>query len=97
MGEAEPADKWDSGASMVRLTRLNHAPIVLNSDLIEHIDITPDTVISMTTGQVFRVLETAEEVVSRIVEFRRRTHQPPSPSEPIAEPPHHAQPPAPAQ
>lgn len=57
---------------MIRLTRLNHAPIVLNSDLIEHIDITPDTVIAMTTGQVFRVLEPAEEVIGRIVDFRRR-------------------------
>lgn len=71
---------------MVRLTRLNHAPIVLNSDLIEHIDITPDTVISMTTGQVFRVLETADEVVARIVEFRRRSNQLPGASEPAAEP-----------
>jgi flagellar protein FlbD len=57
---------------MIRLTRLNRAPIVLNSDLIEHIDVTPDTVIAMTTGQVFRVRETVEEVVTRIVEFRRR-------------------------
>lgn len=57
---------------MVRLTRLNNAPIVLNSDLIEHVDITPDTVIVMTTGQVFRVRESAEEVVERIVDFRRR-------------------------
>ena len=57
---------------MVRLTRLNHAPIVLNSDLIEHVDITPDTVIVMTSGQVFRVLETADEVITRIVQFRRR-------------------------
>jgi len=70
---------------MVRLTRLNHAPIVLNSDLIEHIDVTPDTVISMTTGQVFRVLETADEVVARIVEFRRRIAGVPGPADPEAE------------
>lgn len=57
---------------MVRLTRLNNAPIVLNSDLIEHVDITPDTVIVMATGQVFRVRESADEVIDRIVEFRRR-------------------------
>ncbi|HTP87267.1 MAG TPA: flagellar FlbD family protein [Candidatus Acidoferrales bacterium] len=57
---------------MVRLTRLNQAPMVLNSDLIEHIDITPDTVITLTTGQILRVRESAEEVVERIVEFRRR-------------------------
>ena len=57
---------------MIRLTRLNHAPIVVNSDLIEHVDVTPDTVIVMTTGQVFRVQETADDVISRIVQFRRR-------------------------
>jgi flagellar protein FlbD len=57
---------------MIRLTRLNRAPMVLNSDLIEHIDVTPDTVITLTTGQILRVRETADEVVERIVEFRRR-------------------------
>lgn len=59
---------------MVRLTRLNHAPLVLNSDLIEHIDSTPDTVITLTTGQILRVRETADQVVERIVEFRRKIH-----------------------
>lgn len=81
---------------MVRLTRLNHAPIVLNSDLIEHIDMTPDTVISMTTGQVFRVLETAEEVVARIVEFRRRSYQLPGTADAVAPRTEPASPAAPA-
>ena len=57
---------------MIRLTRLNHAHMVLNSDLIEHIDVTPDTVITLTTGQILRVRESADEVVERIVKFRRR-------------------------
>ena len=57
---------------MIRLTRLNHAPMVLNSDLIEHIDVTPDTVITLTNGQILRVLEGAEEVVERCVDYRRR-------------------------
>jgi flagellar protein FlbD len=56
---------------MIRLTRLNHAPMVLNSDLIVHIEITPDTVISLTTGETIMVRETSEEVVERIREFRR--------------------------
>ena len=56
---------------MIRLTRLNHAAMVLNADLIEHIDVTPDTVISLTTGEKLIVLETAEEVVERVVKFRR--------------------------
>jgi flagellar protein FlbD len=64
---------------MIRLTRLNRAAMVLNSDLIEHIDVTPDTVITLTTGQILRVRESADEVVERIVEFRRRvlTHDAP--------------------
>ena len=61
---------------MIRLTRLNRAPMVLNADLIEHIDVTPDTVITLTTGQILRVRETAEEVVRRIIVFRRRIFSP---------------------
>ena len=56
---------------MIRLTRLNHVPLVLNSDLIEHLEVTPDTVITLTTGQKLVVLESAEQVVERVVEFRR--------------------------
>jgi flagellar protein FlbD len=61
---------------MIRLTRLNRMPLVLNSDLIEHIDVTPDTVITLTTGQILRVRETADQVIQRIVEFRRRIFGP---------------------
>lgn len=57
---------------MISLTRLNHIPIVVNSDLIEHIEVTPDTVVALTTGQKILVLETAEEIVDRVVQFRRR-------------------------
>ncbi|MGO4881697.1 MAG: flagellar FlbD family protein [Bryobacteraceae bacterium] len=56
---------------MIQLTRLNHLPLVLNADLIESIEVTPDTVIALTTGQKLVVLETADEVVRRVVEFRR--------------------------
>jgi flagellar protein FlbD len=56
---------------VIRLTKINQAPFVLNSDLIEHIEVTPDTVITMTNGQKFVVLEAAGEVVQRVVEFRR--------------------------
>jgi flagellar protein FlbD len=57
---------------MIQLTRINHAPIILNCDLIEHIEVTPDTVISLVTGQKLRVLESPDEVVDRVVDFRKR-------------------------
>jgi flagellar protein FlbD len=56
---------------MIQLTRLNHVPLVLNSDLIEHMEVTPDTVVTLTTGQKFVVLESAEEVLDRIIKFRK--------------------------
>jgi flagellar protein FlbD len=65
---------------MIRLTRLNRAPMVLNSDLIEHIDVTPDTVITLTTGQILRVRESAEEVIQRIIGFRRQIFGPEGPA-----------------
>ena len=72
---------------MIRLTRLNHVPMVLNSDLIEHIDVTPDTVITLTSGQILRVRESADEVVERIVDYRRRIYGPEGrPARPLQEP-----------
>jgi flagellar protein FlbD len=56
---------------MIQLTRINQVPLVLNSDLIEYLEATPDTVITLTTGQKLVVLEPAEEVVQRVIEFRR--------------------------
>jgi flagellar protein FlbD len=57
--------------AMIRLTRLKHGPFLLNPDLIEHVEMTPDTVITLTTGHQFMVLESAAELTSRIIEFRR--------------------------
>jgi flagellar protein FlbD len=56
---------------MIYVTRLNHTSVVLNADLIEYVETTPDTVISLTTGQKLMVRETAEEIVARVVDFRR--------------------------
>jgi flagellar protein FlbD len=56
---------------MIKVTRLNQVPLFLNSDLIEHIDAMPDTIVSLTSGQKFLVAETPEEVVEKIVAFRK--------------------------
>ncbi len=66
-----PIRKLKSGHCMIRLTRINRAPLVLNSDLIEHVEATPDTVIALTTGQKLVVLESAEEVIQKVIAFRR--------------------------
>ena len=63
---------------MIQLTRINQQRLVLNSDLIEQIEVTPDTVITMVNGQKLVVAESAETVIERVVAFRRSIQQIPS-------------------
>jgi flagellar protein FlbD len=62
---------------MIYLTRMNHVPMVLNADLIEHIETTPDTVISLTNGQKYVVLESVDDIVNKVIAFRREILSPP--------------------
>jgi flagellar protein FlbD len=66
-------------ADMILLTRLNRAPLLLNSDLIDHIEASPDTVVSLLNGQKLLVLETPEEIVERVIQFRRSVMAKPFP------------------
>ena len=56
---------------MIYLTRLNQSRLLLNSDLIEHIQVTPDTLITLTNGHNYLVLERPEEILKEIQGFRR--------------------------
>jgi flagellar protein FlbD len=56
---------------MIKVTDPDHQLFMLNSDLIQYIHETPDTVIVLVTGESMRVLDSAEEVRQRIIEFRR--------------------------
>lgn len=60
---------------MIRLTRLNNRPLVVNSDLIKFIENAPDTVITLVTGEKIVVLETAEEVMTKVFQYRRQLRQ----------------------
>lgn len=57
---------------MIRLTRLNNRPLVVNSDMIKFIENTPDTVITLVSGEKIVVLETVAEVLEEILDFRRQ-------------------------
>ncbi len=55
---------------MIRLTRLNKTSFVLNSDLIECLESTPDTVITLTNGKKYVVCESVDEVVEKVMKFK---------------------------
>ena len=57
---------------MIHLRLINGTEIVLNSDLIEFIEATPDTVISLSNGKKMIVRESVSEIIDKVVEFRGR-------------------------
>lgn len=60
---------------MIQLTRLNNKPLTVNSDLIKFIEQSPDTLVTLITGEKIVVLEKASEVLTRIIDFRRSVLQ----------------------
>jgi flagellar protein FlbD len=62
---------------MIGLTRLNGRAVIVNAELVETIESTPDTVVSLVTGKKFIVLESADDVVEKILIYRRQSAPPP--------------------
>lgn len=55
---------------MIALTRLNGSPFAVNSDLIERIDASPDTVLTLVDGTKYLVAESLQEVIEAVRAFR---------------------------
>ncbi len=65
---------------MIKVTKLNGTELVVNADLIEFIESTPDTLISLTTGRKIMVLEDLDTVVSLAIGYRGQTRAYPVPT-----------------
>jgi len=59
---------------VISVTRLNGSVICLNAELIQSVEGTPDTVITLTNGAKWVVRESPDEIVERVVGYRRRIH-----------------------
>ena len=55
---------------MVAVTGLNGVTFAINSDLIEHVEATPDTVVTLTTGNKLVIREGLEELTAKVIAFR---------------------------
>jgi flagellar protein FlbD len=55
---------------MITLTRLSGSAFVLNSDLIERIDATPDSVVTLIDGKKYVVAESLEEIIDLVRTYR---------------------------
>jgi len=56
---------------MIKVTKINGEPMVINALLIETVESTPDTLVSMTTGHRIMVRDGMDEVVAAAAEYHR--------------------------
>jgi flagellar protein FlbD len=56
---------------MIVLTKINNAPITVNSDLIQYIEETPDTIITMTNNDKVVVQDSMADIIQKVVRYRR--------------------------
>jgi flagellar protein FlbD len=61
--------------NVIQLTRLNNHPLVVNSDLIKFVEQAPDTLITLVNGDKIVVRESAQDVLEKVVQFRRSVLQ----------------------
>ncbi len=59
---------------MIRVTRLDGSELVVNCDLVETVEQTPDTVVSLVNGHKLVVQDSVEQLVDRVVQYRQRIH-----------------------
>ncbi len=56
---------------MIRLTRLNQEEFILNAELIRYVELCPDTLITLISGETLMVREPLDEVVRRVVSYHQ--------------------------
>ena len=57
---------------MIEITKLNGSKVTVNADLIETVEETPDTLISLTSGKKYMVQESCKEVRELVIEYKRQ-------------------------
>ena len=60
---------------MIKLISINGSQICLNSDLIYKIEELPDTVITLINGKTIRVIDSMNDIIQKVVDFKRKIHQ----------------------
>ena len=56
---------------MIELTKINDVKITLNADIIEAVEETPDTVITLNTGKKVIVKESRQEVTNLVISYKQ--------------------------
>jgi flagellar protein FlbD len=65
-------ERTGTGPRMIELTRLNGSSLAVNCDLIRYAEASPDTLLTLITGEKLVVKESCEEVASRVLAYRAK-------------------------
>jgi len=57
---------------MIDVTRFDGRHVVINADLIKYVESTPDTIVTLTTGEKILVKESARQVVESVIAYGRQ-------------------------
>lgn len=57
---------------MIKLTGMNNREFLLNAEHIEKIDVMPETIITLLNGNKYIVLETMDEVIELVIDYKRK-------------------------
>jgi flagellar protein FlbD len=57
---------------MIKVTGLNKEEFILNSEIIEKIEVVPETLITLINGKKYLVLESAEVVIDEILKYKKK-------------------------
>ncbi|NOZ06852.1 MAG: flagellar FlbD family protein [Chloroflexi bacterium] len=61
---------------MIEVTRLNGTNLYVNAEMIEFVEATPDTIISLTDGRKLIVLESPGDIADAVIRYRQQIRQP---------------------
>lgn len=61
---------------MIQVTRLNGQKYFLNAELIQSVEATPDTVITLVNHEKVVVKESVPQIIAEFIEYQRLVHHP---------------------
>jgi flagellar protein FlbD len=59
---------------MIEVTRFNDSTFIVNAEIIQTVEETPDTVITLTTGTKIVVKEKARQIVDKVIQYKKMIH-----------------------
>ncbi len=60
---------------MIKVTRLNQKELMVNAEMVEFVEATPDTLVTLASGKKIMVSESVDEILARVIDYKRKCNQ----------------------